>query len=193
MKKLSLLAAVLASATFLACCGGSGDASQVAAADAQIAVDGSNGKRTFTAMANESFLFTNGVADFGTAAATTVSITPPATAGTNPTFNIAAGGDTASGTMAFGSCKFQITASTFDAPSPLLVGETITIENCDVKLDTSGQGADGVAVDVSAVLVLNNASSTNTTVTVAINENGKITLNGTVVGTVTLRPVTGAF
>jgi hypothetical protein len=195
MKKLFLLAAVLTSATLLASCGGGGgDAAQVAAADARIGVDDTNGKVVFNAMANESFVFSGGVPAFGTNTATTVNITPPPAAGRNPGFTItSAGGDTATGTMDFGSCIFRIVTSTFDPPSPLVAGETIVVPNCGVNLDTAGQHADGVAVDVSATLFLNNAVSTNTTVTVAINPAGKITLNGRAVGTVTLQPVTGVF
>lgn len=195
MKKLFLLAAVLTSATLLASCGGGGgDTAQVAAADARLAADADSGRPLFTAMANESFTFTGGVADFGTTGtATTVSIQQPAAAGRNPRFTISSGGQTASGTMAFGSCFFRVTNSTFTPPSPLVDGAVIEIANCGVQLDTAGQNADGVAVESSAVLFLNNANSTGTTVTVAINPAGRITLNGKAVGTVTLTPVTGAF
>jgi hypothetical protein len=195
MKKLFLIAAVLSTATLLtACGGGGGDAVQVAAVDARLEADADSGRPMFTALANESFTFTNGVAEFGTAGtATTVSIQEPAAAGRNPRFTISSGGETATGTMAYGSCFFRITVSTFAPPSPLVDGAVIEIDNCGVVLDTAGQHADGVAVESSAVLFLNNANSTGTTVTVAINPSGRITLNGRVVGTVTLRPITGVF
>lgn len=193
MKKLLLLAAVLSSVTLLASCGGGGgDTPQVAAANAELAVDADNGRPVFTALQNEAFTFPTGVADFGTAGTTTLTITPPASAGRNPTFAVASGGDTASGTMGFGSCIFRITVSTFNPPSPLVDGAIIEIQNCGVRLDTAGQNANDVALQKSAVLFLNNANSTGTTVTVSINPAGKITLNGRVVGTVTLKPVTGS-
>ena len=193
MKKLFLLAAVLSSVTLLAACGGGGGDSSpmVAAEDARLAADADSGKPLFTALANESFTFTNGVAEFGTSSATTVTIQPPAAEGRNPRFTITSGGDTASGVMAFGSCFFRVTDSTFAPPSPLVDGAVIEIANCGVQLDTAGQNANGVAVESSAVLFLNNANSTGTTVTVAISPSGRIILNGKAVGTVTLRPVTG--
>lgn len=194
MKKLFLLAAVLTSATLLASCGGGGDSAQVATEDARLSADADSGRPLFTAMANESFTFTGGVTEFGTAgAATTVSIQQPAAAGRNPRFAISSGGQTATGVMTFGSCFFRVTDSTFTPPSPLVDGAVIEINNCGVQLDTAGQNANGVAIESSAVLFLNNANSTGTAVTVAINPAGRITLNGKAVGTVTLTPVTGAF
>lgn len=195
MKKLFLLAAVLTSATLLASCGGGdGDAVLVAAADARLTADADSGRPLFTALANESFTFPGGVAEFGTTgAATTVSVQQPAAAGRNPRFTISSGGQTASGTMAFGSCFFRVTASTFAPPSPLVDGAVIEITNCGVQLDTAGQHANGVAVESSAVLFLNNANSTGTSVTVGINPGGRITLNGRIVGEVTLTPITGVF
>ena len=195
MKKFFLLAAFLGSATLLAACGGGGgDGNQVAAADARVAVNADNGKAAFTALADESFVFANGVPAFGTNTATTVSIEAPAAAGGAPRFAITtAGGDTATGRMSFGSCKFEVLTSTFDSPSPLVAGATIVIEDCELTLDTAGQAADGVSVDVNAMLSLDDCDSANTVVTVAITAGGKIVLNGKVVGTITLRPVTGVF
>lgn len=196
MKKLFLLAVALSSTMFLAACGGGGDGEKVAAVDANITVTAANGKALFTALGNESFVFGNGVPAFGTAGTTTtVTINPPAAAGGNPGFTISSGGSTAGGTLSFagGTCTFNVTSSTFGPPSPLLVGQSIVINDCSVRLDTAGQVADGVADDILAMLTLDGTTSTGSIVSVAIDGDGNITLNGVVVGRVALRPLSGAF
>jgi hypothetical protein len=193
MKTHFLLAALLGGVTFLAACGGGGggDTAQLAASDAVVNVGAANGRTTFRALQNEAFVFPNGVAAFGTTSATTVAVTPPAAAGASSGFTVTNGGQTASGVMQFGSCDFRITSSTF-AGSVMVVGETIEVTNCSLRIDTSGQAGDGVAVDVLVFLILNTSTSNGTLMSVSIDGNGRVFVNGQLVGTVTLGAVTGA-
>jgi len=128
------------------------------------------------------------VPSFGTTATTTVTFKDTST---TPAFSIVSGTNTASGTTTFGSCDFHVTASTFPAGSPLAVGQTVVVNPCSISIDTQGQ-ASGSAEQRSIALVLSNAASTGTTVTVGVNPGGQLTLNGNTIGTVTLTPVTGA-
>jgi hypothetical protein len=142
---------------------------------------------TVDAVATVPFTF-SAVPSFGTTATTTVTFTNTAT---TPAFSIASGSNTATGTTTFGSCDFHVTASTFVAPSPLAVGQTIIVNPCNINVDTKGEPA-GVAQQRAIALVLGSAASTGTTVTVGVTAGGQLTLNGNAVGTVTLVPVTGA-
>lgn len=189
MKTLSLLLA-LVMATALAGCGGGGGGGSgapvlVVATDTTLAAS----PTTAAAVVNESFKFAAGVASFGTTATTTVVFTSTAT---TPAFSINSDGHTATGTTTFGSCIFTITQSTFPAGSPLSVGNTITVDPCNLTVATAGQAASSPAETTSVALVLGAAASSGTDVTVDINEGGQIILNGTTTGTVTLTPVTGS-
>jgi hypothetical protein len=185
VNKLLNLALTLAVAGTLAGCGGGSDPELVAASNATLAAS----PTVTSAVANQSFAFASGVADFGTTAATTVAFTSTST---TPEFSIASGGDVATGTTTFGSCIFTITASTFPASSPLATGKTITVHPCNITVNTAGQALSTPAETRSVALVLGAAASTGVAVTVDITEGGAITLNGKSAGTVTLTPVTGA-
>lgn len=194
MKKHFLLAALLGSVTFLAACGGGGgggDSAQIASADAVVNVGAANGRTTFRALENEAFVFPDGVPAFGTTTRTTVAIEPPAAAGANPRFTVTNAGQTASGVMNFGSCIFRITASDF-AGSVMVAGASIEIDNCSIRIDTSGHAADGVAVDILVFLILDGAVSNGTLISVMIDGDGNVFVNGVLVATITLAPVTGA-
>src|SRR6185369_326091 len=155
-KTLKLVLALLASA-FLAACGGSDEPAQVAAADASLAAS----PTTTAAVANTPFAFPSGVASFGTTATTTVAFTSTAT---TPAFSIASGGNTATGTTTFGSCIFAVTSSTFPAGSRLAVGQIVTVNPCNINLNTQGQSANGVASTRSVALLLGAAVSSGTSV-----------------------------
>lgn len=195
MKKLMQWAIALCSAAMLAACGGGGGdgAARTATADATLAINPTSGPAVVSAIADETFTFADGVPAFGTTASTSVEFSEPATPSAAPRFSISSGGNTATGTVAFGSCIFRITASTFPAGSRLAAGETITVNPCNVNVNTRGVAADGVATTRSAALLLGAAVSAGASITVNVSPGGQLTLNGQAVGTVTLSPITGAF
>jgi hypothetical protein len=187
MKKLiTVLAALCMAATLTACGGGgSGSTAQVASANTTVAMDATNGQAVTSSVTNKPFTFASGVPDFGTTGSTDVTF------GASNSFQIASGGNTASGTMAFGSCHFKVTSSTFTS-GPLVSGNTVTINNCQLLVLTKGDPADGSQQSDQAELVLNTATSAGVAVTVSLTADGKVLINNTSVGSVTLTPVTGA-
>jgi hypothetical protein len=170
-----------------ACGGGDGPVPvYVAGSDTTLAAS----PDTTAAVVNVPFTYANGVSDFGTTGtATTVMFT---STDANPAFSISAGGKTATGTTAFGSCIFRITASTFAPPSPLANGNTITVHPCNLNIATKGLPANGVAQSRSVALVLGAAVSSGSPVTLSVNIAGQLTLNGHSVGQITVFPVTGS-
>ena len=143
---------------------------------------------TAAAVANTPFSFPSGVSALGTTGATTVQFT---SSSATPAFNIASGGNTATGATTFGSCIFAETSSTFPAGHALALGQTVTVNPCSLNIATAGAVANGQATTRSAALLLGAAASANATVTVSVNAGGQLTLNGNSVGTVTLTPVSG--
>lgn len=178
-----VLAAILSLA--LAGCGGGSDSpTMVAASDTTLAVS----PTVTSALVNETFTFNSGVPSLGTTATTSLTFTSTAT---TPEFSITSGGNTASGTTTFGSCIFAVTRSTFPAGHALALGQTVTVNPCNVNINTRGGVANGVATSRSVALLLGAAASAGATVTVGINPNGGIVLNGNIVTTITLTPLTG--
>ncbi len=141
-----------------------------------------------SALADTPFSFSTGVTQFGTTADTTVTFTGSSS---SPAFKIASGGSSASGTLRFGSCIFVVTASTFAAGSPLSVGQTVTVNPCNLNVGTAGAVANGVGQTRSVALLLGAASSAGASVTLGVNAGGQLTLNGNSVGSVTLTPIGG--
>lgn len=127
------------------------------------------------------------VPSFGTTSTTTVTFTNTAT---TPAFSIATATGTATGTTQFGSCIFAVAAVTGTVGS-MRVGDTITVNPCNLNVNTTGAVANGVATSRSVALLLGAASSAGATVTLAVNPGGQLTLNGTAVGSVTLVPISG--
>lgn len=185
MKKLlGLIVAVGASALLYACGGDSNDQPLGVASNTTL----STNSTVAAAVVAVPFSFPTGVPDFGTTAATTLTFTSTSTA---PAFSIASGGATATGTTSFGSCLFAVQASTFPAGSKLAVGQVITVNPCNVNVQTAGQQANGVGATRSVALVLGTAVASGQSITVSVNPGGQLTLNGTSVGQVTLVPITG--
>lgn len=184
LKKWS--AALIAAALLTACGGGGGGgtATEVAADDVTAGVN----SEVASALRAVDFTFADGVAELGTAAATTVAFTSE---GASPAFSIASGGATATGTTTFGSCIFKVTSSSFPVGHRLEQGATVTVNPCSIRFGTQGAPADSIARARAAVFILGAAASTGTTVTVTVNPGGTITVNGRDVGTVTLVPVSG--
>lgn len=195
MKKLMQWAIALCSAAMLTGCGGGGggDAARTVTADANLAINPTSGPALVSAIADETFTFADGVPAFGTTASTSVEFSAPPTPSAAPGFSISSGGNTATGTVAFGSCIFRITASSFPDGHALAEGETITVNPCNLNVNVRGATANGQATSRSVALLLGAAASAGATVTVAVTPGGQLTLNGVAAGTVTLSPITGAF
>ena len=184
------LAAAGAVALALAACGGGSDApvAQGVAANTTLAASAT----TLNSVPNVGFNFANGVADLGTTAPTTITFANNTANAAKPSFAISSGGDTATGETTFGSCHFTVTSSTFPAGHPLALGQTVTVNPCNLSVGTAGALANGVATSRTAALVLGAASSAGASVTVGVSASGGLTLNGNMVSTVTLTPVTGS-
>jgi hypothetical protein len=183
-----LLAA--AAAALLSACGGGGgsagnDAPAVAVADTTVGVS-----PTVTgAVVSAAFSFPSGVTSFGTTSPTTVTFndTTPI-----PAFTVTSGGNTAIGATTFGSCIFKIAESDFPASSSLAEGRTITVNPCNININTRGQVANGVEQPRGVELVLNAVASSRTALNVSVTRSGQVVLNGATVGTVVLSDGTGA-
>jgi hypothetical protein len=117
------------------------------------------------------------------------------TSGTAATmaFTNAAGVSTGNVTVAvsYGSCIFAVTSSNFPAGHSLALGQTVTVNPCNLSVATTGAVANGVATSRSVALLLGAAASAGSSVIVAVTAGGALTLNGANVGTVTLTPVSG--
>jgi hypothetical protein len=183
MKKLLVIVAV-ATGAVLAACGGGSDQPLGVATPTTV----STNSTVASAVVAQPFAFASGVPAFGTTSTTTVTFTGTSTA------NIPAKIETPTGsaqvTTTFGSCIFAV-ASVTGTVGSLKVGDTITVNPCNMNVNTAGAVANGVATSRSVALVLGAASSAGATVTVGVNPGGQLTLNGTQVGTVTLVPVSG--
>jgi len=185
MKKLALWIVALASAFTLAACGGGGGSTQqVATEDLSMAITA----ETAAALSSEEFVFTDGVPDFGTTAATTVTFTGTTT---TPAFSIESGGKSASGVTTFGSCIFTITTSDFANNHPLGKDKVIEIDPCTLTVKTGGIAATGATSNTGALLILGSTESETTVVAVSIAIDGKVTVNNTPAGTVKTRETTG--
>lgn len=185
MKKLlGVIIAVAAGVVISACGGGGSDQPLAAASNTTLAAN----PTTTAPVVNLPFSFPQGVPALGTTGSTTVSFTSTSTA---PQFRIDTTTGSATGVTSFGSCIFAVTAVSGTVPSSLAVGQTITVNPCNLNVGTAGARANGVATTRSIALVLGAAASANSSVTVGVNPGGQLTLNGNLVGTVTLTPVSG--
>jgi hypothetical protein len=98
---------------------------------------------------------------------------------------------TATANVSFGSCIFLVSNSSFPAGHSLANGQTITVNPCNLSINTTGAVANGVATSRSVALLLGAAASAKATVIVGVTAGGQITLNGNNVGTVALTPISG--
>ena len=187
--KTPLWAVSLVAVAVLAACGGSPDPVKVASAATPAPIDKTTGPTVAAAVSGTTFTFP-AVPSFGTTETTTVVVTSTSASAT-PTFSIGAGTKKASGNLGFGSCIFTITQSDFVAPSPLAVGQTITVNPCALSLDTTGKKADGSTSNTNTTMVLGTTSSASVPLPAAVSSNGTVTVNNQTVGTVTTTPTTG--
>jgi hypothetical protein len=191
MKRMFLLAALLSSATFLVSCGGGGggeESTTVAAENLDVRVDQTNGEALFTALEGESFTYDGGVPDFETTSATTVDIVGPAANGGRLGFRIRSDGNTATGTLEFGSCIFRIRGSNY--PDKLRVDTFKRVRDCLLQINTEGKLADGQLRRVRITVTLNGRTAERT-VSIQIRPNGTIWVNSVLFGEVRIKQVTG--
>ena len=183
---IKLVFSAVAAAALLAACGGGGSSEPILVANADATIPAN--ATVAGALAGTSFAFPSGVPALGTTGTTTLAFSGTAAA---PGFDVSSGGNSAGGTAAFGSCIFVVTRSTFAAGHPLALGQTVTVNPCTVNANTTGAVANGQATSRSVALVLGAAASANSTVTVGVNAGGQIVLNGALVTTIQLPPVSG--
>jgi hypothetical protein len=186
MKRLGLaLISIAASAAMLVACGGGGDGprqpSLVAANNLKAPITAQN----VGAITGQGFTFNSGVAAFGTASPTTVTLNSASS------FSITSNEGTASGTLGFGSCIFAVTQSTYPASSPLAVNKTLEVSECSINVATAGVSVTQDAILRAVAFLLGTDTSADKNLTVDITPSGIVVVNGTEVGTVTLQPVTG--
>ncbi len=192
-KTVTLLLSFLLASALVGCGGGGGgEPAPVAVVTQPTTLPASS--TTTAAVAAVPFVFPAGVPDLGTTAATSITFTSTAA---TPAFSIASGGNTATGTTSFGSCIFEITDSTFPAghrlaaTTPPAPPNRITINPCNIKVETAGVSVDAPAEERSVALLLGTAASTGAAVTVDVNPGGQLTINGKSAGEVTIVFVTG--
>jgi len=186
-KSAKLLLSFFAAAALAGCGGGGGGEPapvMVTTTDTTVAA----APAVTAAVATVPFSFPTGVTQFGTTATTSVTFTNTAA---TPAFSIAADGHTATGTTRFGSCIFAVTSSSFPAGHALALGQTVTVNPCTLNVNTAGAVANGAATTRSVALVLGAAASANSSVTIGVNAGGQLSLNGNIVTTVVLTPVSG--
>lgn len=197
MRLIKYALASVALATLVACGGGGGGSSgtTVAGVDTVVGITAANGVQMVRALEALALTYTNGVADFGTVAPTTVIISDTATG--SPTFRIESGGLVAPGTLSFGSCIFTIGAgSTFPAGHPLGAGKQITVTPCELRADTDGQTANNLPIESDVQLVLGGSLPEPRKLPITITPTGAVqivTTSGTVIplGTISVVAVTG--
>jgi hypothetical protein len=196
--KLALTATTLAA---LVACGGGDDAAPalIAIADVRALAIAPATAAAATAgltSAATGFTFPAGVPALGTTASTTVKFTAPAAGTSTPAFAIASGTGTATGTMSFGSCIFNITSSTIPG---IIAPSAITVTPCEFDVNTAGktvtEGTTGSIATTATLLLGTGATSAGAAVTVTVSNSGgtnTVTINGGALGTVTGTVTTGA-
>ena len=190
MSSSSLSIRVLMTAVFvaaLAACGGN-PAPQVAAANTVVAMNPATVKAAeAVAFSVPAGAFPASVPALATVA-TTVKFTNTTSA--TPTATITAPGGTVTGITTFGSCHFTVTFSTLAGVN---VGDVITVDPCQINVQTGGVQATGQATTVNILLQLGQIPSAVSQASVAIDPTtGVVTINGVNGGSVTLQPSTGA-
>lgn len=192
--RLRLTAVLVSSAVAFLACGESPTAPlMVVASDVSLPANS-----TIThALSGSTFTFPAGAGVFSPSLAgqtLAVTFSNPTGSSTTATVSLSSPTGAALGSITanitFGSCIFAVAATT-GTVGTVRVGDVITINPCNVSVNTAGQRANGVAQSRAVALVLGAAASNGVIITVGINPGGQLTLNGSAVGTVTLVPVSG--
>lgn len=84
--------------------------------------------------------------------------------------------------MSFGSCVFVVSNSTFPAGHPMAVGATVTVNPCNIQTNTQRAAANGVQISAPVAMILGQATSTGSTVTVGVSASGQLLFNGNLAG-----------
>lgn len=177
-RTLALSLTLAATAALTAC--GSSDSLDLKLAQSNVVktLNPTDGPKALPALqaASTGFAFANGVPDFGTTTATTVTIGGTSAA---PTFKAKTGSQEATGDFSFGSCIFKFNQAFGKAAA----GTTVTISSCSFTLNTMGAPANGTAQAIGAVLNLNGTTGTSTVQTV-ISGDGTVQVGGSTIGNV---------
>jgi hypothetical protein len=172
-------------AAFLVACGGDPAPAPTPAASTNTSANVT--ATTVAAVTGKAFSFPSGVAALGTTGATTLTVTDAAV----DTFAVSSPAGSYSGNLTYGSCIFQITTSTFAAPSPFAVGQTFTVATCSVSAATSGVAANGQSNNLPVTFNLGGTNSTAQNLAVVIAADGSVTIGGAPVGKVVVVTPTG--
>lgn len=170
MPMLYLVVGVIGLCTLSACNFGSGDETfAVQPINIQVPLDESN----VAAVEDLEFVFSSGEAIHADLAGdeTTVTIT------SSSSIEIASGGDTATGSLAFGSCIITIESSTFAVGEGPQVGDVITIAPCAINIVTMETADTGVSQSGTVTLILGDTESEPVTVTIRIENAGNGRVN----------------
>ena len=172
IKSMKLVLAASAVAALVAC--GGTDPVTVATSNVTASVSAS----TVTAISGKSYSFPSGVSELRTTGATAVTINQPTTGAA--TFAVTSPSGSYSGVTSFGSCVFTVTVSTL---ATVPVGTVLTVNPCNVTVQTAGTQVGNINVNSSFVLGATTSSATPIPVTVSAT--GVVTVNGTAIATVT--------
>lgn len=145
---------------------------------------------TVAAVSGQTFTFPGGGAALSPAlAGQTISLTFSNTTAANPTTTVTSAAGSFTASTSFGSCIFTVSTSTIPG---ITVGQVITVNPCQLNVQTGGVQATGQATTVNILLQLGLTPSAPQQSQVTINPTtGTVTVNGVNTGTVTLTPVTG--
>lgn len=173
-------------AAFLVACGGDPAPAPTPAASANTTANVT--ATSVAAVTGKAFTFPSGVAALGTTGATTLTVTDAAV----DTFAVSSPAGSYSGELTYGSCIFKILTSTFAAPSPYAVGQTITVAACSVSAATSGVAANGQSGNLPVTFNLGGTASSPVSLPVVISPSGAVTIGGVAVGSVVVVTPTGS-
>jgi hypothetical protein len=189
MKSFLKLAALLFTAALVSCGGGGSSDTpiSVASGNTVIPLNTTTGPTAILLVSGKTLVYPNGVPSFGVTGSTSLTIT----AGVSPSWSATSSGKNADGALAFGSCIFQTTTSTFTGTA-LLNGVDVTVSPCVMTLSTAGLPANGSPVTVAVTISLNGTTSDPILATVSISPSGVVSINGTTITTITLKAATGA-
>ena len=138
---------------------------------------------------SQAFSFPAGVSALGTSGSTSVTIKTAAGSSPTQTFSVSSAQGSYSGNMTYGSCIFNVTSSNLPG---VTVGQSITVNPCQINVKTGGVVANGQATTVQILLQLGTVPSAANQATVSIDPaTGVVTLNNVSTGTAVTLKVTG--
>jgi hypothetical protein len=191
--KFSLACLILSGSALLVACGGGSSGSlppaRIASTNTTALINPQTGAAVVNSVLDKSFGFSSGVPSFGTTSATTLKLSGT---GAAPSFAISSAEGSAPGAMTYGSCIFTVGQSIYPATFPLASGKSVTVSPCSLTVATIGLKGDGIATPANATFQLGTVNSSPVSVSVSISASGVVTVNGFIIGSVTLVAATGA-